>query len=296
MESTSITPQRQRRLQTKYLNARTILTVAALTCLALLMAFPFIWMVTTSLKTPTTVFKIPPELWPHEFRWQNYVQIFQNPLVSFPRLFFNSFKVAFLITLGQLVTCSMAAYAFARLRFPGKNVLFILLLTALMIPGQVTILPLFILMRMLGLVDTHGALIIPELTSIFGIFLLRQFFMTIPNELEDAARIDGAGPIRTMVQIILPLSGPPLSTLALLTFIGSWNNFFGPFIFINTWSKMTWPLGIIALNASSSVGGLEANVSVIMAGIALAFLPAFLLFLFAQRFMIESITFTGLRG
>jgi multiple sugar transport system permease protein len=278
-----------------YLNPSSVLVIGGLAVLALLMAFPFLWMLSASLKDQTTVFNMPPELWPHEWRWRNYLTIINNPIVPFPQLFLNSLKIAVLITLGQLATCTLAAYAFARLRFPGRNFLFILLLSAVMIPGQVTIVPLFILMRLLGLIDSHGALILPDLVNIFGIFLLRQFFMTIPDELEDAARIDGASPLRILWQIIVPLSGPALSTLAVLTFVASWNNFFGPFIFINTWSKMTWPLGLVALNATAAVGGFEANVSVMMAGITLAFVPAFLLFLFAQRFLIESITFTGLK-
>ena len=168
----------------RYLNLRTIIIVLVDDLLSLLMAFPFIWMFSASLKVPATAFKVPPELWPYEWRWANYRQVIANPYVPMPVFFLNSLKIAVLVTLGQLVTCTLAGYCFGRLRFPGRDVLFVTFLTALMVPAQVTIIPTFILMRILGLVNTHAALIFPGLTSVFGVFLLRQFFLTIPDELE----------------------------------------------------------------------------------------------------------------
>ncbi|MCE7984294.1 MAG: carbohydrate ABC transporter permease [Caldilinea sp. CFX5] len=278
-----------RRLGRRLGNPLTILTVLALGFLSLLMVFPFIWMISASLKVPATAFKVPPELWPYEWRFENYAYVLNHPLVPLPRFFLNSLKIATLITLGQLITCSLAAYAFARLRFPGRELIFLILLTALMVPSQITIIPIFIEMRTLKLIDSHAALILPALTSIFGVFMLRQYFLTIPDELEDAARIDGAGPVRIWWQIMLPLIGPALSTLAIITFTSSWNAFFGPLIFLNSWQKFTWPLGVSMLRGQYGQG----SVSVIMAGITLGVIPVFVVFLLLQRRMIESIGFTG---
>lgn len=269
-----------------------IVTVAGLAALSLLMIFPFVWMVSTSLKTPATAFLLPPQLWPAEWRWENYGQVLFHPTVPILLFFANSIKIAALITAGQLLTCTLAAYAFGRLSFPGRDVLFIVLLTALMVPAQITVIPVFIEMRALSLIDTHWSLILPSLTSIFGVFLLRQYFMTIPRELEDAARIDGAGPLRILWQIMVPLVAPALTTLAIITFTGSWNEFFRPLIFLNTWSGFTWPLGLTMLRGSYGQG----SVSVIMAGITLGVLPVLLIFLLAQQKMIESLAFTGVKG
>jgi multiple sugar transport system permease protein len=263
-----------------------------LALLSLLMIFPFLWMVSTSLKTPATAFLLPPQLWPSEWRWDNYRQVLFHPTVPILLFFANSIKIAGLITVGQLVTCTLAAYAFGRLTFPGRDVLFVIFLTALMVPAQITIIPVFIQMRALNLIDTHWALILPSITSIFGVFLLRQYVMTIPRELEDAARIDGAGPLRILWQIIVPLMAPALTTLAIITFTGSWNEFFRPLIFLNTWSGFTWPLGLTMLRGSYGQG----SISVIMAGITLGVLPVLLIFLLAQQKMIESLAFTGVKG
>jgi len=285
-------PTMRRRFRRSYLNPATILTVAAMTVLSLMMAFPFIWMLSASLKTPATVFKLPPELWPYEWRIANYREVLFHPTVPLPKFFLNSLKIATLVTMGQLVTCTLAAYAFARLRFPGRNALFVLMLTSLMVPVQITIIPTYILMGKLGLVDTHAALIIPSLVSIFGVFLLRQIFMTIPDELEDAARIDGAGPVRILWQIMAPLAGPGLSTLAIITFNGVWNSFFTPLIFINSWDKMTWPLGIAVLRGQYG----ETSVSVQMAAISIAVIPTAIVFVVGQRYIIGGITFTGIKA
>jgi multiple sugar transport system permease protein len=164
--------------------------------------------------------------------------------VPFGLFFLNSLKVAGLITLGQLVTCTLAAYAFARLRFPGRELLFGIYLSSLMVPSQVTIIPLYILMRNLGLIDNHASLILPALASAFGIFFLRQFFLTIPRELEEAAIVDGAGLLRVLLVIILPLSQPALAALAIFTFNYYWNDFFAPLIFLNSPQNLTLPVGL----------------------------------------------------
>ncbi len=282
-------PRLRLRWNQGYWRTSTLLTLLALGVLSLFMAFPFIWMLSASLKVPANAFKIPPELWPYEWRWQNYTYVLTHPTVPIPRFFLNSLNIALLVTGGQLVTCTMAAYAFARLHFPGRDILFVVLLTALMVPVQVTIVPLYIEMRFFKLIDTHAALVLPALTSIFGVFLLRQYLLTIPDELEDAARMDGAGPARILIQIMLPLIGSALTTLAIVVFTGTWNSFFFPLIFLNDWEKFTWPLGITMLRGQYSQG----SVTVIMAGITLGVLPILLAFLILQRRMIESIGFTG---
>ncbi|RIK24653.1 MAG: sugar ABC transporter permease [Chloroflexi bacterium] len=255
------------------------------------MIMPFMWMFSTSLRPIQESYKLPPAWFPTEWHFETYAAVFQSS-VPFLRFAANSVKITFFVTAGQLITCSMAGFAFGRLRFPFRNALFVLLLASLMVPGQVTIIPVFIIMRYLGLVDNHLALILPGLTSAFGVFLLRQFFLTLPQELVDAAKIDGAGPWTIYWRIALPLAGPALAALGILTFNGTWNNYFYPLIFLNTWEKMTLPLGITALR-----GYLASNsASVVMAAIALAILPVLLIFLFAQRWFIAGITRTGLKG
>jgi multiple sugar transport system permease protein len=276
------------------LSAGKLLDLAALLVLgagAIFMILPFLWMFSTSLRPSADSYKLPPAWLPTEWRFENYGAVFSSsvPIVAFA---LNSIKVTFLVTIGQLITCSMAGFAFARLRFPGRNLLFILLLASLMVPGQVTIIPIFIIMRRLGLVDNHWSLILPGLTSAFGVFLLRQFFLTLPQDLLDAAKIDGAGPWTSYLRIGLPLAGPSLAALTIITFNGTWNNFFYPYIFINTWEKMTLPLGITALRGYMSSG----NASVVMAAVALAITPVLILFLLAQRWFIAGVTRTGLKG
>lgn len=258
---------------------------------AILMVMPFLWMFSTSLRPSAESFKLPPAWLPTEWRFENYAAVFKSsvPFLSFA---FNSVKVTFFVTAGQLITCSMAAFAFARLRFPGRHLLFILLLASLMVPGQVTIIPVFIIMRKLGLVDTHWSLILPGLTSAFGVFLLRQFFLTLPQDLIDAAKIDGAGPWTTFTRVALPLAGPSLSALTILTFNGTWNNYFYPLIFLNTWEKFTLPLGITALRGYMASG----NASVVMASVAMTILPVLIVFLLAQRWFIQGVTQTGIKG
>jgi multiple sugar transport system permease protein len=278
---------------TRRVAARGVFLVLLLV-LMVIMVLPFVWMFSVSVGRPSEVFVVPPRWIPSTFQLGNYRRV----LVELPFLkwFLNSFKIASLVTVGQLFTCSTAAYAFARLKFPGRNAIFMILLSALMIPVQVTIIPIFVIMRVLNLLDSHLALILPPLVSAFGVFLLRQFFLTIPTELEDAARIDGAGPLMTFGRIILPLSGGALATLAVLTYNFFWNDYFSPLIFINSPAKMTLPLGVgIMAGRYVEAGGMGADASGIVAAVAMSILPVFLVFLFAQRYLIESITMTGLK-
>ena len=258
------------------------------------MVAPFIWMFSVSVGRPSQVFVVPPHWIPSVVQFNGYLRV----LTALPFLswFINSFKITSLITVGQIFTCSTAAYAFARLRFPGRNALFLILLSALMIPLQVTIIPIFVIMRVLNLLDNHMALILPPLISAFGVFLLRQFFLTIPRELEDAAVMDGAAPPLIFWKIILPLPGGALATLGVLTYNFFWNDYFSPLIFINSPRKMTLPLGIgIMAGRYVEAGGMGADASGIVAAVAMSIIPVLLIFLFAQRYLIESITMTGLK-
>ncbi len=267
----------------------TLITVLLLVG-AVLMMLPFLWMFSTSLRDAPESFSLPPKWLPSQVHSENYQSVLSGlPLVQFV---INSVKIATLITLGQLTTCSLAAFAFARLRFPGRDILFGVLLGSLMVPIQVTIIPIFIIVRILGLLDTHESIIIPSLVSAFGVFLLRQFFLTIPTELEDAARIDGAGFFTIYRRIFLPLAGPGLSALAIFTFNYHWNEFFRPLLFLSTWERMTLPLGLTIMRGYLGTG----NVAAIMAGISLAIIPILIIFLLAQRYLIEGITLTGLKG
>jgi multiple sugar transport system permease protein len=271
--------------------ALTIVAIVLLGLGGILMLMPFLWMFSTSLRPSAESYKLPPAWLPTEWHFENYAAVFQStvPFIAFAT---NSLKITFFVVLGQLITCSMAGFAFARLRFPGRDALFILLLASLMVPYQVTIIPVFIIMKNLGLADNHLSLILIGLTSAFGVFLLRQFFLTVSQDLIDAAKIDGAGPWMIFSRIALPLAGPSLSALAIITFNNTWNNYFYPLIFLTSWDKMTLPLGITALRGYLSSG----NASVVMAAVALTILPVLLVFLLAQRWIIQGVTQTGIKG
>ena len=256
-----------------------------------LMVGPFYWIIEASLAVDSTdVYSIPPQPLPDELTLDNYSQVFDQ--VPFERFAWNSFKVASLITIGQLITASMAAYAFARLSFRGRDFLFALVIAALMVPLQVVIVPLFLLMRDLGLTNTHWALILPGLVTPFGIFLLRQHFLTIPKELEDAAFVDGAGRFRTFIEIVLPLSGPALTALGILAFTFWWNDLLFPLVMINDPELQTLPVGLLLLTGRFA----EASLSVIAAGITLAILPVLVVFLVLQKQIVRSVASSGLKG
>lgn len=282
-----VDPRRRARLRISVVDSG---IVAALLVGAILMMMPFAWMLSTSVRSGSESFSLPPQWLPRSVHLENYQTVLDE--LPFFQFILNSLEVSTLITIGQLVTCSTAAYAFARLHFPGREALFVFFLSSLMVPIQVTIIPIFILIRILGLLDTHASLIIPALVSAFGVFLLRQFFLTIPREIEDAARVDGAGSFTIYRRIILPLAGPGLSTLAIFAFNFYWNEFFRPLLFLSTWSRMTLPIGLTILRGYLGTG----NVGAIMAGISMAVVPVLVLFVFAQRYLIEGITLTGLKG
>ncbi|HNQ99203.1 MAG TPA: carbohydrate ABC transporter permease, partial [Trueperaceae bacterium] len=252
-------------------------------------AFPFVWMVGTALKSPQEILAYPPTLWPHEPRWENFVAVFDR--VPFLRFYLNSIVVTCLITLWQVVTSALAGYAFARLNFPFKRALFTAYIATLIIPGEVTMLPLFLLVSRLGWIDTYQGLTVPFLASAFAVFFLRQFFLTIPHELEEAARLDGAGRWRVLLQIVLPLARPALATITLFIFLSEWDNYLWPLIVTNSETMRTLPIGLRYFVEESG-----SQLNLMMAGAVMAVMPILLLFFMAQRQFIEGIAMTGSKG
>lgn len=201
---------------------------------------PISWLFANSLRDPKVAYNLPPSFWPTDFQWINYWKVINSPNIPFMNFFWNSVKIAAVVTAGTLLTCSMAAFAFARLKFPGREIIFFIFLATMMIPGTVVLIPTFIIISRMHLLDNHLALILPGLTSAFGIFLLRQQFMSVPEALIDAAKIDGAGFLRIFFIIMLPLVGPGLSALGILTFLASWNNLLGPLLYLRSNAQFTF--------------------------------------------------------
>lgn len=260
--------------------------------MAIIQFAPISWLFSNSLRAPSEAFRLPPDFLPTSWNWNNYLAVINSPNINFLLFFWNSVKIAVLVTTAQLLTCSMAAFAFGRLRFPGRSGLFLVFLATMMVPFTVLMVPTFIVIRLSGLMDTHWSLILPGATSAFGIFLLRQQFMSLPSDLMDAARIDGAGFARIFAQIMLPLIGPGLSALGIFTFLGSWNNYLGPVLFLRSWDNYTFPLAIVTLQGYMGMG----NRAHVLAGIMISILPVLVFFLLAQRYIIRGIALTGLKG
>ncbi|GAA3600961.1 carbohydrate ABC transporter permease [Kribbella ginsengisoli] len=255
---------------------------------ALAMVAPFVWQIITSLKSLSSATSVPPSLLP-EGRWDNYSKVFQ--VLPFGHQFLNTVLMAGLRTIGQVLFCSMAAYAFARLRFPGRNILFGVLLSVLMVPPQLFIIPQYQIMSSLGWLNSLQALVVPGLFSAFGVFLLRQFFLGLPRELEEAAAIDGAGPVRIYWSIVLPLARPGLVALALLVLLWSWNDLFWPLVVNTDPDKMTLSAGLASLQ-----GQFQTDYPVLMAGSLLASLPIIAIFTLLQRQFIQGIATSGIKG
>ena len=255
---------------------------------------PFLWMLSASLKSVAEIFSFPPRWFPRVRRWSNYTDIFS--VMPFGRFVFNSFKVSLLSTIGVVLSSALAAFAFARLRFPGRNLIFALLLSTLMVPGEVTLIPIFFIMRTLGVINTHIPLYLPDFFgNPFGTFLLRQFFLTVPKELEDAAEMDGAGPFKIFGRIFLPLAKPALVTLAVLTFMWRWEELIRPVIYLGSREKMTLTVGLTGYFAEFG-GGEIFRWDLLMAGSVVSIIPILVLFMVGQRFFIQGITMTGIKG
>jgi multiple sugar transport system permease protein len=254
----------------------------AIVPVALLFLFPFFWMLSNALRLDREIFVVPPILLPGEIQWHNFAQAWRY--LPFGRFFLNSAVVALAVTLIVLVVSSLAGYAFARLRFPGRGGLFVAYLSTLMIPQAVIVIPLFLMMSWLGWVDSYQALILPVAFSSFGTFLLRQFFLTIPKELEEAALVDGASHIRILLTVFIPLSLPALGLLALFTFTGQWNSFLWPLIVVNGPDHATLPLGLTMFQGQQ---GTQWNY--MMAGATIAMAPGLLLTILMHRYIFKGI-------
>jgi multiple sugar transport system permease protein len=268
---------------------RRIFLYLLISLMAAVMIVPFVWMLSTSLKTNQYVLSFPPQLIPNPITFESYTRLFE--LYPMGRMFFNSLFAAVVTTLGQLVTCSMAAYAFARLQFRGREVLFLVYLATLMVPFQVTITPLFILMRVFDWINTYQGLILPGVFSAFGTFLLRQYLLTIPRELEEAAFIDGASHFTVFRKIVLPLATPALATLAVFAFMGSWNAFLWPLFVLQDLELMTLPVGLATLH-----GRWLTEWNLVMAGSVITTVPMIIIYLFAQKYLVKGFLMSGLKG
>jgi multiple sugar transport system permease protein len=257
--------------------------------IAIVMVIPLVWMLVTSVETLNETRQFPPILVPSGIQGHNYSDVLQQ--APFARWFLNTAIVTVASVAGNLLFCSLAGYAFARIRFIGREAVFILILATLMIPFQVVMIPTFLIVRKLGLIDTLGALVLPNLAGAFGIFLLRQFFRTLPIELEEAARIDGASRLGILFKIVLPLSGPVLATLAVVTFMWEWNDFLWPLITLYSPNHFTLQVGLTTFQ-----GAHQTNTHLLMAANVMSMLPVLLLFFAAQRYFVRGIATTGLKG
>lgn len=268
---------------------RKVLLYVLLIIIGIIMVVPFLWMISTSLKEQYDTVKIPPVWIPNPPRWQNYVDLFtQQPMLQF---MINTIKIVFFVVLGQLFFSSLAAYSFARIKFKGRTVMFFFYIATLMVPGQVTMIPTYLMFAKVGLVDNHIVLILPAFFSAFGVFLLRQFFMSLPKELEEAAEIDGCNPFTTYYRIMLPLIVPAMLTLGVFTLMNTWNDYMGPLIYLTTPEKYTMTLGIAYFK-----GVYTTQWNLVMAGSVLSVIPILVAYLCAQKYFVEGIAFSGVKG
>lgn len=260
---------------------------------AVVMLFPFIWMVSTSFKSTGEVFKLPPRLLPESIRWENYTDLWDpaGRNVNFVRLGWNTLKIATSIAVGQVITSSLAGYAYAKMKFPGRDKIFFIYFASIIVPGAVVIVPNFILMRYLGLVGKHAGIIIPAITSAYATFLMRQFFISFPKELEDAAKLDGCNPFQIYWHILIPNAKPILATQFLLTFQWAWNDFLWPLIMLRKEEVRTLQVGLSYLSQQYFT-----DWGPLMAASVITLIPIVVLFLFTQRFFIQSVKLTGIKG
>lgn len=269
--------------------ARSVAAYAALAAVMTLVLVPFAWMLSSSLKRDNEVFSIPIQWIPQELRWSNFVEIWSEiPLLTYLG---NSAYLAVAITFLQVLTGSFAAYGFAKVRFPGRDALFLVYIATIAVPWQAYMVPQYIMMQRADLTNTHLSIILLQAFGAFGVFLMRQYYLSIPDELCEAARIDGLSEYGIWRRIMLPLSKPALASLALLTFVTTWNDYMGPFIYLTSNDLWTVQLGL-----RSFVGQYNAAYSMIMTGAVLSVLPILVIFLFGQRYFIQGIATSGLKG
>lgn len=265
-------------------NPSTLATYAVLLVAAALTLGPVWWTFTTSLRPAAESFSLPPSFFPLDPDFSSYAAVFEQ--IKVPLLVLNSGLVTLLIAVGQMITAAMAGYVFARMEFRGKGLLFAIVLSTMMVPAQVTIVPVFMLIRGMGLSDTLLALIVPAIPTAFGTFLMRQYFLGLPLELGEAAAIDGASPWRTFFSIYAPLALPGMAIVGVLAFNVHWNEFFRPLIFMISEENYTLPLGLVTLQGNLGTG----SISIVLAGVVLSMIPAVVVFLFGQRYLREGLT------
>ncbi len=269
-----------------------VVVYTLLVALSALFLFPFFWMVSSALKSQWQIFLWPPQWIPNPIMWENFSAALGNPLLPFQLFFRNTMIIEIAVLIGRLTSCTLVAYGFARLEAPGKNLLFGIMLATLMLPSSVIMIPKFILFNKLGWVNTFLPLTVPSyLGEAYAIFLMRQFFMSLPRELEEAARIDGASTLQVITNIIVPLSMPVLTVIAILTFKDNWNDFMGPLIYLNDARLYTLSVGLAFFN-----GQFNVQMNLLMAASVVVMLPLVAMFFIAQRAFVEGITLTGLKG
>lgn len=281
--TTSPSTRRARRLTGR------ALVYIALSIGGLLWVLPFFWMVLGSVKTQSEIFANPPTWWPALPTMENFTRWFSE--LDFGSYFSNSLIVALLTVAGNLLFCSMVGYALAKMEFGGKRLLFAAVMVTLMVPGVVTFVPLFVIVANMGILNTIAALVLPFLTAPLGVFLMRQFMLEIPDSLLEAARIDGASELRIFVQIVLPMCGPALATLGILTFLGSWNNFPWPLVASQSQDMYTLPVAL----SLYSTGQFATDFGTLLAGSVLIITPILLLFVFLQRYFVQGLATTGIK-
>lgn len=257
--------------------------------IGLTMLVPFFWTLSSSLKYDREIFEYPIKWIPEVLRWSNYEEVWTR--VNFLTYYLNTIKLSLIVTIGQVVTCSLAAYSFAKMDYPGRDKIFLCYLATMMVPWHAIMIPQFIIIKNLGFYDSHWSIILMNLFSAFGVFLLRQFMLGIPMELSEAARIDGCGELKIYSQIIMPMCKPSLATLVVFTFNFMWNDYMGPMIYLNTDKLKTIQIGLAAFRTEYG-----AEYGLIMAGTVCSLLPMVLIYCVAQKYLIEGIAFSGLKG
>lgn len=267
-------------------------TIAILTVGAVVIMIPFYWMIATSLKAQGNLYLYPPQWIPDPIRWSNFQEVWNAvPFATFTK---NTAVIVTLVMIGTLISCSFSAYGFARLRAPGRDVIFLIVLATMMLPSAVTLVPTYIAFNKLGWINSILPLVVPSFFGVpFYIFLLRQFYLSIPKEIEESGRIDGASSFRIWWDLMLPLTKPALATVAVFTFFATYNDFFGPLIYLNSESKQTIAVGLSYFTGSRNVG---PQMHLLMAMTLMATIPSLIVFIFAQRYFVQSIVTTGLKG
>ena len=280
-------------IQSKRIRYKLFIAVVYLLCTAgaILFILPFVWMVVTSLKDSTAIFTFPPQWIPQPTKWSNYPESWT--LLPFTRFLMNTCLITFSCIIGQVVSAALVAYGFARMQFKGNRTLFIILISTMMLPGQVTMIPSFLIFKALHWIDTFKPLIVPAFFGggAFFIFLLRQFFLTIPRDLDEAATIDGCNKFDIFWRIMVPLSKPAVATVVVFSFIGHWNDFMGPLIYLNSEHNFTLAVGLNLFQGYHTTA-----YNLLMAASLIVLLPVLIIFFLAQRYFIEGITLTGIKG